>query len=372
MTRGLSEAVNPRTGKESSARGARPLRPNHRSSALRHAAASGVATLVLTALAGCAGGGGGDPASLNGVVPVAYAYPASIASATSTDTVDGFMSPYALDPTTPDLVSVLPTVSGTTPSTGTIAITVQAIPLPSGSEEPAFVVTFDPASGSLSPFDGVLGCTGCLKTATVQASYVGGGDAGQVTFTYLDPASASLTYSVLGMWAKPTADAVWKEVGGAFSAGVLTRGIDLPTTGSASYGGYFIGRYVTSGSYPAPGTYFVGADASATADFGAGSVLFWTSNTKIVPEAGVSTPTSRNDLNLTSTSMPITRTSTSNSFAGTATTQSGGLSGQVAGAFYGQPATTSPYAPPEVGGSLAVTNGTDRSMVGSFGLKIVP
>ncbi|HMA88205.1 MAG TPA: hypothetical protein VKP89_05610, partial [Burkholderiales bacterium] len=125
----------------------------------------------------------------------------------------------------------------------------------------------------------------------------------------------------------------------------------------------------------AAGTYVVGANASATADFGAnlgaGAVSFSTSNTQIAPESssGLGTPIPFSGLNLSSVSpMQITRTLTSNAFAGTAVTSNSALSGPIQGGFYGQPATTAPFAPPEAGGSLSV-NGANQNMVGSFALK---
>jgi hypothetical protein len=330
----------------------------------------------LLALGGCGGGGG----ALNGVPPVAFTYPSSLANSTANDTVDGFMSPYKLNATTPSLVSVLPSVSGTTPSAGTIAISVAAIALSSTVSEPAFVVTFDPTSisGTVLTNSPLASCASCLKTVTAPAIVNGVATTTMVTFTYLDPTAASLTYSALGMWSKPTTvgSSDWPYVGGAFSAGVLTRGIDLPTTGTASYSGYFIGRYAasTSGalasSLPGPGTYLVGANAQADANFGgAGTVTFSTSGTMVTNEA-TSAVTAASGLNLASSTMTITRGLTSNSFTGSVGTQAGGLSGQIVGGFYGPPATTAPYAPPEMGGSLSVGDSTGtKNMAGSFALK---
>lgn len=352
----------------------------------RRSALIPVALSGLLALAGCGGGGGGGgPAST--MTLVAYTYPPSLATATSGDAVSGFMSPYALNTNaaTPQLDSVLPTVLGASASAGKIAITVSDILLPSGGTEPAFVVTFDSAAGSLlvnSPLDSV-GCTGCLKTAQEPATQVvGGGSAGTVTFTYLDPSSPSfpLNYSTLGMWTKLTTvgSATWPEVGGAFSGGIVTRGVDLPTTGTAAYNGYFLGRYVTSSPFPTVGTYVVGANAHAQVDFsGAGAVTFSTSSTNISKElsgGGLGPPQPELNLNLSSASMTISRTTTSNSFAGGAGTLTNafgmGVTGQIKGAFYGAPAFTVPYAPPEMGGSLAVSNSTNtQTMVGSFALK---
>ena len=76
-------------------------------------------------------------------------------------------------------------------------------------------------------------------------------------------------------------------------------------------------------------------------------------------------------LDLTSTGIPFTRTSTSNSFVGGPGTLTNGFgmneNGQlgIGGAFYGPPTVT---AAPELGGSLAVGN-PNQSLVGSFALK---
>jgi hypothetical protein len=333
--------------------------------------------LVLLALGGCAGGGGGG----GGASPAGFSYPSSLTTAKSTDTVGGFVSPYALNSASNQLVSVPQAVFAVGAATGKLTLTVSAFQLPSG-EEPAFVVTFDPASSpsllANSPLDSLSpNCIDCLKTVTALATS-GGASAGTVTFTYLDPAKLSLNYSTFGMWSKPSMSSSGTEVGGTFSAGVLTRGIDLPTTGTASYNGFFIGRYATSDTtagYPAVGTYVVGANAHADVNFGGtGAVTtFSTSNTQISQEIGGGTlapPILEQRLDLHTTApMPITRTSTSNSFVGgpgTLTTSGFGMTGEIKGGFYGPPAGAT--APPELGGALAVASGT-QTMVGSFGLK---
>ena len=359
--------------------------------------------VCLITLSGCAGGGGGGGLS---TLPAPFVYPNTLADAKSGDTVDGFMSPYAIDGSTSELVSVSPSVSGTTPSQGKISITINDIIVPQPppvyaiTAERGFTVTFDSnsTSGTLlwlsssnNPFESLLTpCNSCLKTALAPATYISdGSSAGKVTFTYLDSAAMGLTYSALGLWTKPSSlSSSWPEVGGAFSAGVLTRGVDLPTTGSANYQGYLIGRYVTSeaiasstfnGGYPA-GSYIVAASASATADFGANAITsFSTTDTHIAPDSG-GTAIAESRLNLsTFATLPINRKTTDNGneFEGTAVlstdTVSGvftGSPGKIAGGFYGKPDTSkTPYAPPELGGSLSVTNDTGtQSMVGSFAM----
>jgi len=363
----------------------------------------------LLALAGCAGGGGG-PGIPDNTPPVPFTYPASLTDATSTDNVDGFISPYALDTAGKTISPVTTTVFGTSPSAGKITITVGDIvlPSPSGLTEPTFAVTFNPdKTSNLSTLLGnsPLGslpfqpCADCLRTAQAPAVINGSPTSTMVTFTYLDPTSLTfpLTYSALGIWTKPTTtgtsgglDLSWPEIGGAFSAGVLTRGVDLPTTGTASYDGYFIGRYATSVDNLTPGVlggnYLVGANAHADADFsitGAGGVTFSTSNSQISGGA-LATPVAESRLDLTTlTPMTITRTSTGNSFEGVVVSkdvtgffQSAPANPNVSGAFYGPPATTGvtpgDFAPRELGGALGVSNSTGQGMVGSFALKKNP
>jgi hypothetical protein len=49
------------------------------------------------------------------------------------------------------------------------------------------------------------------------------------------------------------------------------------------------------------------------------------------------------------------------------------MSGEVAARFMGPPATTAPFAPPELAGAVAVKNAAGtQSMVGSFALKKTP
>jgi hypothetical protein len=326
---------------------------------------------ALLALGGCGGGGGGGGGSAAG-----FSYPSSLAAAKSTDSVSGFVAPYALDPdpVTPALVSVPLTVVAVGSVTGTLTFTVEAMQLPSGAGiEPRFVVPFNPATSGMNlsntPLDG-LSCADCLITQPV---------VGNVTFTYLGPASFPLNYSTFGMWSKPSSQSPsWPEVGGIFSAGVLTRGIDLPVTWVPThYDGYFIGRLSTSdttASYPV-GTYLVGAHAHAVVD-SSGGVTFTIVSTNIFQEmsgGGLAAPILSPELSLTSTAaMPINRSSTTSTQFGPGelTTSPLVMAGEIKGAFYGPPAGTA--GPPELGGSLAVQNSSQaptQSMLGSFALK---
>jgi hypothetical protein len=329
---------------------------------------------VLATLTGCAGGGGGGGGLSE--PPFGGVYP-PLATASTTHTGDGVSEAYSLSPDSNQMISTTSDISvaPNSPTAGKITITVSGIPVPRGLE-PDFSVTVDPATDLTILANSPLGgstlsppCADCLTTGEVTAS-----DGQTVTFIYLDPDSVNLTYSAMGLWSKPSFADAGTVVGGAFSIGVLTRGSDLPTTGTATYDGFFVGRYATSDTVtagaPAPGIYTVGANAHGAVDFsGAGSVIFSTLNTSIVPEGSVDPPLAAPRLDLLSSPMTITRTDP-NSFSGPVTTNGFGMSGTISGAFYGKPATIGTPAPPELGGALAVGNNAGtQNMVGSFALK---
>lgn len=332
--------------------------------------APALALLAALSVSGCAGGGGGPGGS---APPFGSGYP-TLANATAANTGDGIALAYTslqasneFDQASAATIVVAPN----TPSTGRITVSVSGVAVPGGTE-PDFTFEVDTAAlavlanspltgGSLAPE-----CQDCLTSGTVTAD-----DGRLVSFTYLDPEQAGLTYSTLGLWSKPS-DVSTSELGGAFSLGVVTRGNDLPTSGSASYAGFFIGRYATSDTVtvgaPAVGIYAVGANATAQANFGTGTVAFQTLNTQIRLEgAGLGPAQAASHLNLNASGLPITGT-TGNLFTGPVTTSA--LTGTISGAFYGRPDTAT-SVPPEMGGVVSVTNaGGSQTMVGGFALKV--
>lgn len=332
--------------------------------------------LPVLALAGCAGGGGGGGLS---EPPFGSGYP-TFANATSANTGPGISVAYTIAPGSNEIDGVLATVGvvPNSPDPGKITVSVSGVPVTGGTEADFSFVVDTAALTTLenSPLTGgALSCADCLTTGRVQAD-----DDQFVTFIYLDPDAAGLTYSTLGLWSKPAdrPSAAGMEIGGAFSLGVVTRGNDLPTSGTASYGGFFVGRYAISATgvgLPAVGVYAVGANASASVDFsGAGSVDFSTVNTQIRPDVGgaLGAAVDAPRLDLSATGMAITRTSTTNLFSGTVDSFAGGLTGTFSGAFYGRP-DTGTSVPPEMGGTLSVSNpGGTESMVGGFALQKTP
>jgi hypothetical protein len=290
--------------------------------------------------------------------------------AATTADVGGLSAAEALSKTSNTLNSIAPGAGGTavinlnSPSAGAYTVNVSAIPHPSGAPEAAF--SFQVVPANMAPLANVqgTGCPSCFRTGTPQAS-----DGQTVQLIDLDLAAAQFNYSTLGLWAKPSvANPAGREVGGAFSFGVLTRGVDLPTTGTANYNGFMVGRYAgaavdENGATLPTNTYTVGATATAAANFGDRTVSFATAETHRT--AGVAT-TSDQRLNLSGT---LNYAPGSNRLSSTSFASPGyGMTGSASASFYGPSSAAS--APPELGGGFAVQNPAgSQSMMGSFALK---
>lgn len=325
-----------------------------------------VGVLALIGAAGCGGGGGGGGGA---AANPGFSYPTSLMAATTAD-VGGASAAYALSVPTNTLNSMAPgtggtvVISGLNSPSGAYTVNVSSIPHPSGAPEAAFSFQALPANmATLANLQGT-GCPSCFRTGTAQAS-----DGQTVQYTELDLAAAQFNYSTLGLWAKPSvANPAGREVGGAFSFGVLTRGVDLPTTGGATYSGFMVGRYAgaaidPSGATLPADTYTVGATATAVADFGARSVTFATGDTHRT--AGGAT-TSDQRLNLSGT---LNYAAGTNQLSSTSLSSAGyGMTGTATASFYGPASATLP--PAELGGAFNVANPAgSQSMMGSFALK---
>jgi hypothetical protein len=176
-----------------------------------------------------------------------------------------------------------------------------------------------------------------------------------------DFAFSSLDYSSAGVWAHhgfagtvPT---------GAGAVGVATGRADLPTTGTATYSGAFIGRQVDIDGERA----LVEANASSTANFATGAVSFDTTNSRT--RGGVADPTLDLVGTMTFQSSGGVR---QNALRGTVSTkgEQPRMTGEIRANFFGPASSTS--APPELGGSVAVRStspGIPRSMIGGFVMK---
>jgi hypothetical protein len=251
-------------------------------------------------------------------------------------------------------------VTPNTPTPGDYRFEVSGIQH-GGNTEPTFTFTVNAAT--LAPNGSIAGaCNGCLRTGSVAAS-----DGQTVTITDANLAALGLNYSTMGLWSKPSdlAAAPNTRLGSAFVFGVETRGVDLPTTGQATYTGPMIGRYAGNPGTGA-GVFTVGATANATATFTSRSVAFFTTNSMRTADVG-GVITADPNLNLTGT---LTYAAGVNNLTSTSLTAGYGMAGQAKAMFFGPPAATAPFAPPELGGSIAVSSpGGSQSMVGTFVLK---
>ena len=186
---------------------------------------------------------------------------------------------------------------------------------------------------------------------------------------YALPYSATLnpagyTYQTFGSWitVNPTT-ALTSEYYFSFGAPNVTG---LPALGTASYTGVAAGSYVDAATRdPADTT----ATMNATADFGARTVAFsTTATTSLSNNATAGTLASATPgLNMSGT---LSYAAGNNTFTGAVTTVNG-MSGNATGRFYGPgigaaTGTKVVGAPPEIGGTFAVTGATG-AMQGAFG-----
>ena len=178
---------------------------------------------------------------------------------------------------------------------------------------------------------------------------------------------ASFDYSALGTWQHRPDPNSGAFFGGSAVVGVATRAADLPTTGTASYAGPFLGRYNDDGDQ-----WLVSASARSLANFGTGVVSFETTGTQVSDARG---SFSNPFLDLTgSMTFQSSGGARRNSLRGTVSTKPGGLglTGDVRGVFFGPSSPTS--APPELGGSVAARGapeppGEGRTLTGGFTMR---
>ncbi len=301
-----------------------------------------IALLLPMALAACGGGGG----SSSGLAPNSPTYNEILFS--SPATIDGTLQNYRLDSSAITPASepgndnkIEGTVRGNSGTLTSIDITVTF----EGSQ--LFTETFDNFT-TTAQTDSEFGVA--YKFQSIDR-----GAGGVRRMTFFEPQALGLRYSALGIWEYETFPGANPSQGGYFSMGAITRGSDIPISGSATYSGKLIGTY-------ADGTavYAVGANASATADFTftSPSVSLNTTNTVIVKE-GTTVQIPANELNLSGT---LTYPGGTNNLTGTLTTTNN-LTGSASARFYGPQAA-------ELGGTFFVKNASNtEQMVGGFALK---
>lgn len=329
-----------------------------RESALNSRVANSAAAFVLAVVLGGCGGGGGGGGSHGSQSPT---YP-TLSTATLITADSGVTANYAK--TGNKLAQSDGTVSARSDSS-TLAITVIVPPEPTFGFSVPQPATLLPLPAN-SPLD-LVTCMGCLLAGTVRTAPIPAGEI--VSFMYLKPSAAALTYSTLGSWSKPPAS-TGPDIGAAFSIGVVTGAQDLPISGTPTYKGFMVGRYADGTN-----TYLVGANVSATVTFNVSgsnrisSVTFITSDTLIARESsgalGVETPST--PLGLTLTSKNFTYDATSNLLSGTLTAPAIIGSGVIRARYYGPPTGTD-VTPAELGGAFFIGD-SSKQMNGSFALK---
>lgn len=184
---------------------------------------------------------------------------------------------------------------------------------------------------------------------------------GSKFFVAVDPIDEGWEYQSFGIW--NTGGGAGSGTYGAISAGAMTSGAAIPTSGSATYSGFAGGRYIdTSGKY-----WFAGSDMSATADFAARSINFATTQTELAATLEATTSTARPDLNLTGTLTyaPATNSITGNIKTQTTTAGLAPMTGSATARFYGPTAQ-------EIGGTFSVRGTGIQGYAGAFGGKQIP
>jgi hypothetical protein len=161
-------------------------------------------------------------------------------------------------------------------------------------------------------------------------------------------------YQTYGVWLSQTGPSTFTA--GAMSAGAVTPGNAVPTTGGAVFSGLATGFYVDTGGV----SFATAAQMSANVTFSATapSIAFTTFGTTTNALDGISGSGPNPSLDLTGT---LTYTPGSSQFNGQVNS-AGGLSGDANGRFYGPAAQ-------EIGGVYSLrrlTGGLER-MLGAFG-----
>jgi hypothetical protein len=295
---------------------------------------SSIAVLTLTA---CAGGGGGGSSSSNGNITTS----ATGFSGQATWTSNG---------------------SGTVTNIGTYNQSTSGLTYTETVNSSNIVQSnsFTSALGTVISFDRAQGdtigniATGPLANKAYAEVKSNGND-----LAIISPGSMNgWSYQSYGIWIS-NLNSSSGTVGGG-SAGSLTTGGSIPTTGTANFSGTSAGAYTNSSGIP----YLTGSAMSASVNFATRSLSFATTGTQILLSNGSWQSTA--GLNTTGT---LSYASGTNLVTGTnlATAGGGGVAvmtgGTVTGKFYGPAAN-------ELGGTFAVrAGGGVESYAGAFGSK---
>lgn len=294
--------------------------------------------LVLTACGG-GGGGGGTSATLNAFTRMSdvTANQSVRILGQSVEAVWSGNGSAVTAVASPSAVTTSTTIDGTYNSSGYLNKLVITTP--------HSTTTFDGSAGST--FGTLVGSAG-----TIGAVVKNDGTAFAV-YPY-SPLTLGWEYQTFGIWETGRGSA--SGVAGAVSAGVVTSGSSVPTSGSATFSGYSGGAYVTT----AGADYLTRSTATLVTNFATRSIAFSTTGTVKALPSNVASSVSDSNLNMSGT---LTWSSGVNAFSGSVLTTGGTLIGTATGRFYGPSAT-------EAGGVffLAPSSGVER-YAGAFGAK---
>ncbi len=295
------------------------------------------AALVLSAC----GGGGGFSGVRSSAPPPSYSVITSNAAVPAQSFPTRLDQPGTLRTRNAVTVGSATWTAAGVPQSVRLDITIRNA-LVSGSDI-FFTETFTAFSPIVDPATGV----------SFSASEKTAGDGSIRRVRLMTPASLGLHYSTLGAWEYAPSASALQTFAAQFAMGPATRGTELPTSGSAHYGGVMIGKYA-DGTAIVP----VSAYASASANFGARVLHVGTSGTYLEgPNVG------RPDLDIDMATSALGWSVGSNVLSGTLRTGGGAMSGSASGRFYGPAAA-------ELGGSFFLRSGSDtEQMSGAFVMK---
>jgi hypothetical protein len=215
-------------------------------------------------------------------------------------------------------------------------------------------VVFNSATGTNITIDTALGDTFGRLAAFPNVEF--GVTADEQSLVLASSAAAyGWDYQAFGVW--DTSGGTGSGTVGAVTVGAETAGAAIPLSGTGSFVGVSGGQYVNSSGEP----FYTGSDMTATANFGARSIAFATSNT--ATSTDLTSATANANLNMAGT---LSYSAGVNQFTGSVTSVGGGpsnaaMSGTAAGKFYGPTAQ-------EIGGTFGLSNGS-TGYLGAFGGK---
>lgn len=317
-----------------------------RRSAFATVSSRAAAACMLAALAACGGGGGGGSSGGGSLTPATFTSWGVLPLNTPVNT-DGMSVTRAANGavSSDDPGSSASVLYNSHASAGLRGMTLTT---PSGS------TSWTISSGSTIACNaGVCALSNPAQTnlAAVSDPYAG---------------SNAWSYQSFGAWSIPSGSG---SAISAMSYGAPTAGSAIPTSGTATYTGSVIGRYIAAAgdfiSVPAGTQFGMGASLQADVNFGTRQIGLSTSGSALLRQGDAPPPFTdiRFDI-LNPAQATLSYAAGTNAFSGTVASGSNaiGLSGTVNGRFYGP-------AGQELGGTMSLSTAGGGALIGAFGAK---